>query len=904
MTNEIHGAIAVPETGLRLSREVSPADGHWAGGKAAGLARLGALGATVPRWGVIGAEHFTAHISRAGSSDVLTRLSSTTDAAEQEQCAEQLQASILATPIDPALLRSVLEEFSDTAQLAVRSSAVDEDGDDRSFAGIYESFLYVVGANRLADAIRGCWASGFSRRAVHYRRGGNADTAISEVAVIVQEMVDGDVSGVLFTADPVTGSQMHALVSACWGLGEGVVGGICATDEFTLLHNGTEVSERLSDKDIEIVRGDDGGTREQAIPADRRTVRCLDTTRTARVVVEGVRIAAALGTPQDIEFTFRGDELVVLQARSITTRPVSPSPDEHSVGAWRTVWDNSNVQESFNGVTLPLTFSWAAQVYEVIFRETLNLIGVREKVVLAHEAVLRNMVGHVSGRVYYNINNWYRVLRLAPFFDRNKDDVEKMLGIENPVDFVEGFHATTRERVERIPELAPVFVVLAYRMAIRSRLVETFQREVGGEVDRIRRDLDNAHDLQELLALSERGLNLFGRWSIQILNDLYLSNQAGRARRLLAVNGQAASEEIVAGLLASEEAVESLQPTITLMRLATLVRADEELKQALQEGSPRDGYNALRTRSAAITTELDSYVQLFGDRCMGEQKLETVSLREDPSFIGTILRNYVADDSLDVDTFERAHHRRKVEFERNVLGAIAPSRRRKVARAVRRARIGVRDRERMRLTRTRIVGVGRSVYVRVGELMHRAGLLDEPRHIFFLTMDEITAYAEGRSTTSDLGGLARSRVSEYATYELTEPPNQFETAGPPYRLPHAPVPTAPAGANEAVLQGTGCWPGIVEGAIQVVMDPSDDLDVRGKIMTTMRTDPGWGPLFPSVKGLLIERGSTLSHSAVLARELGIPAVVGVPGLMATIRDGEKVRLDGATGKVERLDELD
>ena len=149
---------------------------------------------------------------------------------------------------------------------------------------------------------------------------------------------------------------------------------------------------------------------------------------------QALRIADVFGEPQDIEWTIRGPELVLLQARPVTAAPKA------DIGNWRTVWDNSNIQESFNGVTLPLTFSWASALYRTVFRETLRMGGASTKTIQQFEPVLRNMIGLVSGRVYYNINNWYRVLQLSPSFDRNKVDVEKMLGVQHPVDPIEDAH--------------------------------------------------------------------------------------------------------------------------------------------------------------------------------------------------------------------------------------------------------------------------------------------------------------------------------------------------------------------------------------------------------------------------------------------------------------------------------
>ena len=169
-------------------------------------------------------------------------------------------------------------------------------------------------------------------------------------------------------------------------------------------------------------------------------------------------------------------------------------------------------------------------------------------------------------------------------------------------------------------------------------------------------------------------------------------------------------------------------------------------------------------------------------------------------------------------------------------------------------------------------------------------------------LKELRAFHEGTSTGTDLAGLAAVRKAEFAGYAATpEPPHHFSTRGQVslgnrYRGPDRPAPDGDA----TVLQGIGCYPGIVEADLRVILSPDDGLDVNGRILTTVRTDPGWAPLFPAAAGILVERGSTLSHSAVVARELGIPAVVGVPGLLQIVEDGEPVRLDGATGTVERL----
>lgn len=871
------------------------------GGKAHGLARLVQAGARVPWWTVIDVDAFHAHLSRGDMKALLNRTLQSSEIADIDDAAESLRTAIVETPLDENLVLAIETMMKGRGPVAVRSSAVGEDGATRSFAGMYETSLFRTDAQQVIDAVRRCWASAFNARSLAYRRQHGGEIETPSVAVVIQDMVDGSVSGVLFTNNPVTGSASELLISASWGLGEGVVNGSCNTDDIVISHEGREVSVAIGDKDIRFIRDMNGGVCEEQVPEGQRKLRCLDLTQTSALATEALRVATEFGAPQDIEWTLHDDELVLLQARPITTQV--QSTDLTALGQWRTVWDNSNIQESFNGITLPLTFSWAAAVYEVIFRDTLRMIGVRERVVTEHAPVLRNMVGLVSGRVYYNINNWYRVLQLAPSFERNKTDVEKMIGLEHPVDFIEGVHLTLAEKLRKIPQLLPVAATLGWRMVNRRKLIREFLREVGDAVDRIRRDASSAQGLGELLDLADDGLRLFDRWSVQILNDLYLSNQAGRARRLIAATEGVDSEELVAGLLAAQEAIESLQPTMILMTLAVTIRGDDDLRTALFSGSQLDSLEAVRDRSPAIARQLDYFIDRFGDRCMGEQKLETISLRQDSSFVTSVLRNYVSDPDIDPERFEDAQRERQVEFERAALTSLSRRERKRLIRIMRKARAAVSARESMRLTRTRIVGTGRAIYCEVGRLLAQAGELGDSRDIFYLTMEEIRAFADGRSIAADLDALVRARKVEFAGYEDNEPPNQFETFGPPYSKTrrYASQETVESQTGR-VLHGTGCWPGIVEGEVQVVLSPTDDLAVSGKILTTIRTDPGWGPLFPSVKGLLIERGSPLSHSAVLSRELGIPAVVGVPGLMATIRSGERVRLDGGAGIVERLDE--
>jgi pyruvate,water dikinase len=215
----------------------------------------------------------------------------------------------------------------------------------------------------------------------------------------------------------------------------------------------------------------------------------------------------------------------------------------------------------------------------------------------------------------------------------------------------------------------------------------------------------------------------------------------------------------------------------------------------------------------------------------------------------------------------------------------------------------VSNRENLRFERTRLFGTIRGLFLEAGRRLQAIGRLDDGRDIFYLELGEILAFNDGTATTTDLRSLAAVRKQEFATYrDGPAPAERFETRGPVYHAqPHRS--TKPSGASETSgeeRKGLGCCPGVVRGTACVVRDPKHAQLTAGCILVADHTDPGWIMLFPSASGLLVERGSLLSHSAIVARELGIPAVISIPGLLDWLQDGDEVELDGAAGIVRRL----
>jgi pyruvate,water dikinase len=292
-----------------------------AGGKGASLSRMTGLGLPVPPGFVVPAGSLRAALAAAGTlEDVRRPLAEVTDDAELGAVAEAAHAIVLGTPHDPALERAVAEAYArmgDGVEVAVRSSAVSEDSETASFAGQQETYLHVRGAEQVLERVRECWASFFTERALFYRRQ-KGSLEDFDIAVVVQRMVSPDVAGVLFTIDPTRGRRDRMVVEAVLGLGEGVVSGQLTPDHYQLARDGTVKRSKVSEQPYAVVRGEQGGVREQPLPPERGSAPKLSDEQLRRLAGVGRDLEERLGRPQDIEWAIEGGELYVLQARPVT----------------------------------------------------------------------------------------------------------------------------------------------------------------------------------------------------------------------------------------------------------------------------------------------------------------------------------------------------------------------------------------------------------------------------------------------------------------------------------------------------------------------------------------------------------------------------------------------------------
>jgi len=875
------------------------------GGKGSNLARLEALRLPVPTWYAITTAAFESSLG-----DLRTRIASHLDGAEDLGLASaEIRAWILALGLPPGLEEAIAaahaSRIGEDAFMAVRSSAAGEDAAGESFAGLHDSFLFVRGRREILESIRKVWASAYNERALAYRRAKGISLDGIAVAVVVQRMVEARTSGVLFTANPNTGSVHEVVISSLWGAGEGLVSAGLDADTYVVDKETLEVAETLAPKTEQLIldREAGGGLMRVPVPADLQERSSLSREDVISLARLGIAVERHYRRPQDLEFAVDAEgRSFLLQARPVTTvEEIGPAAGNGLI------WDNSNIIESYSGVTSPMTFSFIRRAYSIVYHCFSEVMGIDARTVRANREVFENMLGLFRGQVYYNLFNWYRLVRLFPGFNYNKSFMESMMGVREPAR-ADAAPPAPVSGLQRYTVELPALLHLVGRSArnfwhIR-RIVTDFQAHFRAHYERWSAMDFRAMPPHELAALyREMEEKLLWEWKAPIINDFFVMIFYGTLKKLCVSWCGDDSGTLQNDLICGEGGIESTEPTKMLLALAVQARREPELRRLLLERPPEELARKVPAdpRFAEFAVGIRRYLDLYGFRCVNELKLEEHSLKDRPAFLYQILRNYLAADAgMDAAAMEQREGRIRREAEEKAFKAIRSAPRRWIFRRVlENARLGVKNRENLRFARTRIYGLLRELLRAVGEDFADAGLLDRADDVFYLTLDEVWDFTKGRAVTTNLRGLAALRREEFDAYRLMDPPaDRFETFGLPYhRNLFKGRPQAALNAEPGVLRGTGCCPGIVTGPVKVLRTPNDDARLDGEILVAERTDPGWVPLYPSVSGLLIERGSILSHSAIVAREMGIPTIVGITGLVGTLKTGQRVTMDGGTGTV-------
>jgi len=864
------------------------------GGKAAALAALQRDGLDIPAWFVLAPEAFATSLEAAHLPDGASPGAGPPVATLVDRLA-------MAPEPHAELVAALARLCPGGEPVAVRSSATEEDGTTHSFAGQLDSLLGVRPRDVPAGVVS-VWRSAFSERVQAYRRQRQLSGPPRPPAVLIQRMVDAECAGVAFSADPVSGRRDVAVISAVYGLGVGLVHGETAGDTYRVAVDGRVAGRELSDKRVayRCPAAGGAGLAVSALPPAAASGPALSDAQALAVAALSRRCERHFHRPQDIEWALADGRLWLLQSRPITTLAPDPEPGT------RRLWDNSNISESYAGVTTPLTFSFARRAYEEVYRAFCRLMGVSGAAIAGNAATFRCMLGLIEGRIYYNLTSWYRVLALLPGFRVNRRFMEQMMGLREglPPEALEALGASGRPaRLRDGMRLLRTLAGLLVNLACLERRTRRFHRRLERALAPTATPLGTMTADQLVSHYHALERQLLTRWDAPVVNDFFAMIAHGLLRELLARWFPGPGPALLNDLLGGEGRIISAEPAERIRNLGAIVRRDPTFVRLLCEGSLPEILGRLPALPG-FAAQYRAYLETFGDRCLGELKLESVSLHESPlpllRAVGRCAVQAVAPGRAAAQA-GGARSRAETEVRRALAGR--PVRRLVLGVLLRYARRRVRGRENLRFERTRVFGRVRRIFLELGGRLAEAGLLDEPRDVFFLEVDEALGTVEGIAATRELRGLAALRKAEYQRQRVSPPPpDRFETRGV---VPHAhPTPETPSALLEprnGCLQGLGCSTGVVRGLVRLLTDPRTAVIHPGEILVAERTDPGWITLFASSAGVLTERGSLLSHAAIVARELGIPAVTSLPGLTRWLRDGDWVEVDGRAGLVRRLE---
>jgi phosphohistidine swiveling domain-containing protein len=748
--------------------------------------------------------------------------------------------------------------------LAVRSSGLEEDGASSAHAGQFATELNVR-PEQVTKAAHRVWRSGFTESLKQYRLAHGLSGDPQPPAVIVQVMVKARAAGVAFSADPVTGDRSVVVISAIRGLADKLVGGEEDGDSYRI--------------------GADGATLEAEL-VDGEAV--LSEAERAEVAAMARRAAAHFGRPQDIEWAFDAGGLKMLQSRPITTLGEAEPADEELV-----IWDNSNIVESYPGVTSPLTFSFARYVYAHVYQAFSRLMGVPADDVDEHRAVFENMLGRVDGRVYYNLLNWYRALALFPGFKANRKFMEGMMGVSEalPEEMADRIAPPSDSGWEKFVDnlkFGRVGLGLVWHEIRIKGTIAKFYARLNAALARPDTEIDAmpATALAAEYRLLER--QLLAKWDAPLVNDFLCMIAFGLAQKTMERAGGDDGRAFLSSMLIGQGDIVSAEPARMIREMGGLVRDKPELVARLAKAD-RSAVDAMPELRMAF----DRYIAKFSDRCTQELKLESRTLHEDPAQI--LMAIAAAASTRGAEAAKEA--------QQDLRDLIPEFGKRVVARwLLDWAKARVRDRENLRFERTRLFGRVRRIFLALGARMTEAGVLNAPRDVFCLTVEELLGAVEGAAVTGDLKALVKLRQAEWdAQIRRPDPPERFSSTGA-----HV-VGVAALSAHEArpletseIRKGLACCKGVVTAKVRVIDDPRVEALAPGEILVARHTDPGWIAVFANAAGVIAERGSLLSHSAIVAREMGVPCVVSLKGVTQWLRTGDVVRLDGGAGTVERV----
>jgi len=860
------------------------------GGKGGNLGRLARYGFNVPVGGVlttVAYGHFLEYnrlwervlsVAAAATIDNINELGIQ---AQLGALRKRIETGTIPPFIRDELVRNMVILGIAQKPLAVRSSMAAEDSAKASFAGIHDSFLNVWGVEQLWMAIKGCYASLWTERAVAYRRRmGIADHEVLP-AVVVMEMAEAVAAGVAFSCDPRSGSQDVLVVNANYGLGESVVGGAVEPDEYHLDANFLSfplrvISKRIGRKEGMTIARENGGTEfVKSYPQARQVLSDRDIAKLGLLVL---RVFEALGEGeqhQDIEWVFDGKDFIPVQARPVTVLPRCTYPELRNQPD---IWSNANYRDSLPMVQSTLNWSIYKSLIAPFFTPGHKLVDYPLPPGLQHCRLFQ-------GRLYMNLTTmqWgsydaFGVLPMDTNFFLGGHQPEIEINERAPFAGIKGF--------KRIWRNARAFLPIT---RLKRNAPKTFLR-VGNDAESwLKKDFTFFSD-NELCAAFCDASRILSEYAPEFSLLLSSTSFPGmllvkELEKLFPGKGHALANALMMG---SAE-ITSAEHGYRLVEMAQIARSDADAQRffSSEPFAPLPWEGALPDASP-FKQAFRAYLTEYGHRGVYELDIINPRWREDPSYLLGIIRSMIsAADLAEI----KARQKRNRDKALQEMDRLPPHRRMIVRYWLKEARKGAELREMSKSVIVKPYELLRVMALEMGRRLEERGILKNRADVFHCAWHELFTILKGEWEGRGVDMLVAERKARRIELEAQSPPDLIIG-----EVPRFAEPLAHSSGN--ALAGMGVAAGRAEGGAKLIRHPGEgDKLQAGDVLVAPSTDPAWTPLFLRAAGIVMETGGFLSHGAIVAREYGIPAVVNIPGVLQLLEDGQRVVVDGDEGKV-------
>ena len=783
---------------------------------------------------------------------------------------------------------------------AIRSSATAEDLPEASFAGQQETFLNVQGTEAIIDSVRACMASLFTDRAIAYRARNDVSHDDIALAVVVQRMCNPDVSGILFTADPMSGNRTVTAIEAGMGLGDAFVSGEATADSIRVRTRTEEILDYdVGNQQIAVRPRVEGGIETIELPPGSRSNRVLSDNQVGLLVELGTKIETQFGTPQDVEWCLEDGTFYILQSRPITTLfPVpSPEPADDRLHVYYSVGHAQAFPEAMPPLVRDVWLTYTKSALAAFGLETDTSVGVE-----------------AGSRVYVDITPLLRINALRDGIPPLLSEVSEPMGaaVEDLLRRRGDEFRTKRslrDTVSTLPTLAGVawngiqgllfirktmsgflgaFIGEPNPPEYEEALWIDWGREIASQVTGPNTILERAEAPFDLRGIRSAVTSFprTGPLFAAFVADGWLRKHFPDTPEDVNAVGRGFPNELVTRI------------NLGLGDLADVARDHPEVASALYRDASLDEISSVEGVDAFVDT-FKAYLDEFGHRATGELDLSRPRWREDPSWLLATVR-------ANLEHGEKGTHRKHIQqMEREALaaarrleqradrGPLGPIRKQLVRRLIRTFRGYILTREYPKQGAAYLFTAWREVLREAGEELVSTGNLRNVEDVWFLRRDELLMALAGEPIEVDI----TARRAEFERHASMSAPPVVTSEGevPSSQVKQADLP-------ERALVGTGVSGGVVEGVAHVVSDPTKETIEKGEILVAPSSDPGWTPLFLNTAGMVVEVGGRMSHGALVAREYGIPAVVSVFEATQRIETGQRIRIDGTQGIVEILDD--